>query len=238
MLVRGSIVVSITVLGAMLVTDLARAQAERSGEQIVKGQCIKCHESGASGAPKIDDRAAWVPRMKQGLDATVRAAIKGHGAMPARGGIADLTDTELRAAVLYMFYPAGASLKSAAPAAAAPARDPHHRVVGGVAIDLGIMLAESVAVQPKPSGKGYYYVNVALHDAATKAEIKDAQVEARAANPVTGGDSKKLKAATINNAASYGEFFRMQGKEPYTITVQVRRGSSAAPIEAKFDFKP
>ena len=44
--------------------------------------------------------------------------------------------------------------------------------------------------------------------------------------------------STINNAASYGEFFRMQGKEPYTITVQVRRGSSAAPIEAKFDFKP
>ena len=44
--------------------------------------------------------------------------------------------------------------------------------------------------------------------------------------------------ATINNAASYGEFFRMQGKEAYTITVQVRRGSSAAPLEAKFDFKP
>ena len=83
--------------------------AERSGEQIVKTQCFKCHETGKGGAPKIGDRAAWVPRLKPGLDVVVRSAIKGHGGMPSRGGMADLTDAELRSAIVYMFnYGTGA----------------------------------------------------------------------------------------------------------------------------------
>lgn len=92
---------------AMLAAGAAAQSPERSGEAIVKMQCAKCHQAGLGGAPKIDDRAAWAQRMKNGLDATVRSAIRGHGAMPARGGMADLTDAELRAAILYMFYPAG-----------------------------------------------------------------------------------------------------------------------------------
>ena len=88
------------------VKDLTR---ERSGEQVVQAQCVKCHETGVGGAPKIGDRAAWAPRIKNGLDNTVRSAIRGHGGMPARGGMADLTDSELRSAIVYMFS------KSAAP---------------------------------------------------------------------------------------------------------------------------
>ncbi len=77
--------------------------AERTGEQIVKMQCIKCHQEGKGGAPKIGDRDAWIPRLKEGLDNTVRSAIKGHGGMQARGGMADATDSELRNAIIYMF---------------------------------------------------------------------------------------------------------------------------------------
>lgn len=77
--------------------------AERTGEQVVKLQCVKCHDSGLGGAPKIGDRAAWTPRLTQGIDLAVRSAIRGHGGMPSRGGMADLTDGEIRAAVLYMF---------------------------------------------------------------------------------------------------------------------------------------
>ena len=77
--------------------------AERTGEQIVKAQCAKCHEAGKGGAPRIGDRAAWIPRLSHGLDNTVRSAIKGHGGMPARGGVADLTDHELRGAIIYMY---------------------------------------------------------------------------------------------------------------------------------------
>lgn len=76
---------------------------ERSGEQIVEAQCSKCHRDGVGGAPKIGDRSAWIPRLKPGLDVVVRSAINGHGGMPARGGLADLTDSELRSAIIYMF---------------------------------------------------------------------------------------------------------------------------------------
>lgn len=76
---------------------------ERTGEQIVKARCIECHGTGKNGAPRIGDKAAWIPRMKQGFDGVVRSAINGHGAMPPRGGMADLTDSEIRAAVTYMF---------------------------------------------------------------------------------------------------------------------------------------
>src|SRR5262245_55057683 len=83
--------------------DRASPPAPRSGEQIVKAQCIKCHESGKGGAPRIGDRDAWIPRLKNGLDNTVRSAINGHGGMPARGGLTDLTDAEMRSAVIYLF---------------------------------------------------------------------------------------------------------------------------------------
>jgi cytochrome c5 len=76
--------------------------AKRTGEQIVKMRCSKCHETGKGGAPKIGDRDAWIPRMKDGLDATVRSAINGHGGMPARGGMPNLTDAEMKDAITYM----------------------------------------------------------------------------------------------------------------------------------------
>ena len=77
--------------------------APRTGEEVVKAQCVKCHETGKGGAPRIGDRDAWIPRLKDGLDSTVRSAMKGHGGMPARGGLADLSDSELRSAVIYLF---------------------------------------------------------------------------------------------------------------------------------------
>jgi cytochrome c5 len=75
---------------------------ERTGQQIVEARCVVCHGTGQGGAPKIGDRAAWIPRLKNGLDATVRSAIRGYGGMAPRGGMADLTDIEVRNAIIYM----------------------------------------------------------------------------------------------------------------------------------------
>ena len=239
MLVRILAALAAVAAGAVLTTQSVHAQArERSGEEVVKMQCIKCHGTGVNGAPKIDDRAAWIPRMKNGVDATVRSAIKGHGKMPARGGVAELTDAELRAAILYMFYPAGAAQKGQAAAPAAPP-DPYHKKVGGMDFYLGIAPAAVAPVrQDGPRAKGYYYVNVSLHDSGSNAFIKDAQVEARAANPVTGGETKKLEPMAAGEGMSYGNFFRMEGSEPYSITVKVQRRGQPQPVEVKFDFKP
>ncbi|HQR10902.1 MAG TPA: c-type cytochrome [Casimicrobiaceae bacterium] len=98
--------------------DRTKAVTPRSGQQVVLLHCGKCHESGAGGAPRIGDRDAWIPRAKQGFDGLVSSAINGHGGMPARGGMASLTDAEIRAAITYMLNPGGTGTK-AAPAAAA-----------------------------------------------------------------------------------------------------------------------
>ena len=202
---------------------------ERTGEEIVQARCMKCHQTGEGGAPKIGDRAAWIPRVKQGLDVVVRSAIKGHGGMPARGGQADLTDGEMRSAVVYMFNKGTAPAASAAAATpgAPPSRsDGLHKVIAGTSIDLGIVAAESIrAAHPQPdaestmhggipAAKGYYHVNVSLRDVATNAEIKDAEVEVSVANPSTGSETKKLEPMPIRNTLSYGNYFRMPAKDP------------------------
>lgn len=82
--------------------DRSRLPAARSADVIVLDQCSRCHGTGVAGAPRIGDRDAWIARARLGLDGLVRSAIHGHGAMPARGGMADLTDAEVRSAVHYM----------------------------------------------------------------------------------------------------------------------------------------
>lgn len=89
----------------------AQQRPERSGKEVVAARCSTCHESGAGGAPRIGDKAAWIPRLKSGFDNLVHAAIRGHGGMPARGGLAELTDTEIRNAVAYMIGDPGAAAK-------------------------------------------------------------------------------------------------------------------------------
>jgi len=99
----------------------ATAGSARTGEQIVKEVCSNCHESGKGGAPVIGDRAAWAKRVSHGVDAVTASAIHGHAGMPARGGMASLTDPEMRSAVLYMFNAGGGSAPAAGAAVAPPA---------------------------------------------------------------------------------------------------------------------
>jgi cytochrome c5 len=81
----------------------------RTGEQVVQQRCQTCHNDAKSGAPKIGEMAAWEPRLKKGVDPLVKSAINGHNTMPARGGMADLSDAEMRAAVEYMVSKLGGS---------------------------------------------------------------------------------------------------------------------------------
>ena len=93
----------------------------RAGEAVYNGQCAACHATGAAGAPKLGDAAAWGPRIKTGFEALVQSALKGKGAMAPQGG-GDFNDTEIARAVAYMANAGGAKFaEPAAPAAAAPA---------------------------------------------------------------------------------------------------------------------
>jgi cytochrome c5 len=98
----------------------AAASGPRSGEDIVKSACLACHQAGVANAPKIGDQAAWGPRIKTGLNGMLAVAIKGKGAMPPRGGVADLSDFELSRAIVHMANQSGGGLKEpAAPKAPA-----------------------------------------------------------------------------------------------------------------------
>lgn len=72
------------------------------GKGVYDKVCMACHAAGVAGAPKTGDKAAWAPRIKQGTDALYAAAIKGKGAMPPKGGGAQLSDAEIKAAVDYL----------------------------------------------------------------------------------------------------------------------------------------
>lgn len=73
-----------------------------NGEYLVAARCSECHRDGKDGAPKIGRVADWKPRLIGGVDNLVNSAIRGHNAMPARAGMASLSDTEVRGAVVYM----------------------------------------------------------------------------------------------------------------------------------------
>lgn len=100
----------------------AAAQGPRSGEQIYTAICGACHGAGVAGAPKTGDNAVWAPRIALGLEALTKSATTGKGAMPPKGGGADLSEVELASAIVFMANKSGASFKEpAAPVAAAPA---------------------------------------------------------------------------------------------------------------------
>ena len=106
-------------IGRVEIKDASDAGALKTGEQVVTAVCSSCHASGALGAPKIGDEAAWGPRIKTGYDALLHSALKGKNAMPAQGG-GDYSDVEIGRAVVYMANKGGAKFEEpkAAPAPA------------------------------------------------------------------------------------------------------------------------
>ena len=74
----------------------------RDGATVYQSVCMACHASGAAGAPKAGDKAAWAPRIATGNAALIKSATNGKGAMPPKGGGADLTDGEIKAAVEHL----------------------------------------------------------------------------------------------------------------------------------------
>jgi cytochrome c5 len=66
------------------------------------GKCAACHATGAAGAPKVGDKAAWKDRIASGKDALYKNAINGKGAMPPKGGHASLSDDAIQAIVDHM----------------------------------------------------------------------------------------------------------------------------------------
>ena len=55
-----------------------------------------------ANAPKFGDKAAWAPRIAQGIAVLHANSLKGKGAMPPKGGAMAASDADVKAAVDYM----------------------------------------------------------------------------------------------------------------------------------------
>lgn len=74
----------------------------RDAGELYNKACIACHASGAAGAPKTGDKAAWAPRVAKGIDILVKNAKSGINAMPPKGMCMDCTDAEFKALIQFM----------------------------------------------------------------------------------------------------------------------------------------
>ncbi|WMD18846.1 c-type cytochrome [Achromobacter seleniivolatilans] len=78
------------------------AAVNPAGEKLYKSVCFACHATGIANAPKFGDKAAWDPYIKTGMDAMVKVAMQGKPPMPPKGGAANASEDDIRAAVQYM----------------------------------------------------------------------------------------------------------------------------------------
>lgn len=115
-----AVVQRIKPFATLVALDANAPRVEQSGEQVYTAVCAACHTPGALGAPKLNSKGDWGPRLGQGFETLTKHAIEGIRAMPARGGNPDLSDIEVARAVAYMANSAGANFKEPA-AEAAPA---------------------------------------------------------------------------------------------------------------------
>lgn len=116
-----AVLARIAPIGRVDVKDVNDVAALKTGEQVFQAQCAACHATGAAGAPKLGDAAAWGPRIKTGIETLLTSALKGKGAMGPQGG-GDFSDFEIHRAVVYLANQGGAKFdEPKAPAAAASA---------------------------------------------------------------------------------------------------------------------
>lgn len=91
-----------TVVCAGLIIAASGSVLADDGAKTYQLVCSSCHDSAAAGAPKLDDKANWEPRIAQGKDALYASMINGKCAMQAKAGRIDLSDEVVKAAVDHM----------------------------------------------------------------------------------------------------------------------------------------
>ena len=89
---------AVFVIAAAAALVTAGQTSAADGKAVYDTSCAGCHKV---MPPKLGDKAAFAPLIKQGLAAMTASVIKGKGAMPPMGGAK--SDADAKAAVEYMF---------------------------------------------------------------------------------------------------------------------------------------
>jgi cytochrome c5 len=182
--------------------DASGPKVFKTGVQVYKAACAGCHDAGAAGAPKFADATAWAGPNATGLQSMVASAIKGKGAMPAKGGNPSLDDFEIERAVVYMANSAGGKFAEPAepkPAAAPAATAPAAPMVAATVAATAVTLPAAAAPAPATSDVGeklYKQACAACHIAGVAGAPKFGDKTAWAPRIATGMDA--MVAAVIS----------------------------------------
>lgn len=126
--------------------------------------------------------------------------------------------------------------------------DPEYRqVANGVVVYLGVLPAamvrgrhegdpEGVMHDGIPRGRHAFHVMVAVFDAGSGTQIRDAQVEARVATLGLAGATRPLETMRIDDTVTYGNYFTLRGEGPYDIEISIARTGADAPVSARFTY--
>ncbi|MEW6133030.1 MAG: c-type cytochrome [Pseudomonadota bacterium] len=128
-----SVLKNIAPVAKLVALDANAPRVERTGQEIYDAVCTSCHASGALGAPKLNSKGDWGPRIAQGYKKLIDHAINGIRQMPPRGGDPDISDIEIARAVAFMANSAGASFKAPEPPAPPKAPAKAEAAKGGTA---------------------------------------------------------------------------------------------------------
>lgn len=90
------------IVSTLLLASAATGTAVADGQDTYSKTCAMCHATGVAGAPILGNKAAWAPRIAQGVNVLVASATNGKGAMPPKGTCNACSATELQNAVEYM----------------------------------------------------------------------------------------------------------------------------------------
>ena len=84
-------------VGAVAALMVGGQVAAADGKAVYEKSCKGCH---SAMKPKMGDKEAWAPLIKQGEAALTASVMKGKPPMPPKGGAA--TEADVKAAVEYI----------------------------------------------------------------------------------------------------------------------------------------
>jgi hypothetical protein len=116
--------------------------------------------------------------------------------------------------------------------------------VGPMTVYLGVLPSELISLTLKegehggvPRGRGWHHVLIALFDTKTGQRITDAEVAARVEDVarIQSGE-KRLEPMLIAGTVTFGNFFSMPARDPYSIHVKID-GHGYGKFEVTFHYR-
>ena len=116
--------------------------------------------------------------------------------------------------------------------------------VGPMTVYLGVLPSELISLTLKegehggvPRGRGWHHVLIALFDTKTGQRITDAEATARVEDLARLHSAEKsLEAMMIAGTVTFGNFFLMPGRDPYSIHVKID-AHGYGKFEATFHYR-